>query len=578
MIKRWEPTPSFTHLSLVQDIPPRFSVPDLVKLVERKKRLADRVKELTLSSNEPSDVEDVDLDELPDDVLEESTPVEPRGYTGHGPFPYLSSELAYVKPKTFAQPIVFFDIRCLYRLAISDAARYLTHLRIRIPCRDVARVLSEVPPGQDHARPFPALRYLDLSTTNLRHDGWLAPLLRLYPRLEHLVLDRTNLFGFAGKENGAELCHELGKTCVMAGLSKGKDREREIAAADLARRRQQALLELEARRRAPSHPNDEGSGEGSEDSDDQASEGTAAPAVSAPTPPTPEPVFRRVIGQSRRGHRSVAMSSFSIRDRPIRASRANRIVDPELELAPCNVLSFVLPALPTLKSISIGGENNSLDEIKARVWDVQFQKGWKEGLTKVLEWAMRVIERYERAIKVADQWRKSEEEEMMRKHGKVGVATKTGGKHKTTTATAASNGKAKIKPPTTIRLFRYPSIHKIQQEEMTGTTDITDPTYGLVQIETATDWLDECHSSIAQVSAYLASLDSPTTTNTSATLEPDTAHVPQAILCALPDCEGPWRRGDSGERSDGRVVPMGLKHRKGCGHEVGRRVWGRAES
>ncbi len=575
MIKRWEPSPSFTRLSLVQDIPPRFSVPDLVKLMERKKRLANRVQDLTLSSNDPSDTELADMEDLADDALEDATPVEPRGYTGHGPFPYLSSELAYVKPKTFAQPIVFFDIRCLYRLAISDAARYLTHLRIRIPCRDVARVLSEVPPGQDHARPFPALTYLDLSTTNLRHDGWLAPLLRLYPRLEHLVLDRTNLFGFAGKDNGAELCHELGKMCVMAGLSRGKDKEREIAAADLAARRQQALRELEARRRAPSHPSGHDSGEGSGGSDDEAEGGEATPAPTA----VPDPVYRRAIGHPRRGHRSVAMASFSIRDRPLRASRANRTVDPELELPLCEILSFVLPALPTLRSISIGGENNSLDEVKARTWDVQFQEGWKEGLSKILEWAMRVIERYERAIKVADQWAKSEEEVMMRKHGKVGVVKH--GKHKSTTAitaAAAANSKVKVKPPTTIRLYRYPSMNKDEQEEVEG-MDITDTTFGLVQVETAKDWLDECHSAIAQVSAYLASFYPTTSSTCSGTvLEPDVINRPQAILCARPDCEGPWRRGDGGERSDGRVMPNGLKHRQGCGHEVGRAIWGRAES
>jgi hypothetical protein len=283
------------------------------------------------------------------------------------------------------------------------------------------------------------------------------------------------------------------------------------------------------------------------------------------------------------------MSSFSIRERPLRSRAANRRnSDPDLVLPPAETLAFVLPALPTLRSISIGGENATITAPKARQWDRQFQAGWKEGLVKVSEWAMRVIERYERAVKVARQWEKAEEEAAMHKHGKgqhskhthTTHTSHTAGKHHQhqhhkQSSAAAGSTKTKVKPPTDIKLYRYPSTAKAAASEaFHDDSDPTNPCNGLEAISDAHDWLDECRAAVAQVESYLASFVGKDQVASSSSLP--TVERPQAVLCTVPDCEGPWRRGDGGERLDGRSVPS-IPHTPGCGHLLGSAVWGRPE-
>lgn len=555
MITRWEASPEFTHLSLIQEIPPRFSVPHLVKDAARKKRALERMQRgdagrdggevgapaLDGSDSSSDDENTPDLGDIPDNLMSDTTPVEPRGYTGHGPFPYLSERLQYTRPSTFAQPIVFFDIRCLYRLAVSAAAAHLTHLRIRVPCRDICQVLGELPPGQEGVRPLPALRYLDLSTTNVRLEGWFPTLLRRYGGLQHLVLDRTNLFGFMGKDNGAQLCADLGKIVVMAGLHRSKDKEKDFAAVDLAARRQAALRALEARRRAPvvREHND-----GSSGSD---GEGEAGPTQYEPAHPVEQAQPRRQLGQSRRGHRSMAMSSFSIRDRPNRRGAAARSRDPELVIPPPDEIAFVLPALPTLATLSIGGEAPGIDADKARQWELHFQRGWRDGLDKLAEWGTTIESRYTRARKAADQWLQQEEIERARRKQP----------HKAGKAAAAASNAPRIRPPTVIKL--YQSVDAIGAPEE------------LELIEHTDKWMEQIKASMQNLDYYIECLKNRVTPSV------ESMNAVCRFCTNGDECEGPMRRGDGGERSDGRSVSL-VPHTSGCGHSIGKAVWGKAEA
>lgn len=207
------PAGEVNYLSLVQTIPPRHLVDASVAPPSSSV--------VNISSSTPGSEE---LDEKA--IKKEEERVRGRGnYTGHGPFPYLDEKLQSSRPRVFAQPIVLYNANCLTALSLAPVARTISHLRLRIPQRDICSSLTL------DANQFPALTFLDLSTTNLRLQTNLPQILRCYPALEHLVLDYVNLFGFLGRDRdkGRECCHDLGKMIVMAGLARSKETERELA-------------------------------------------------------------------------------------------------------------------------------------------------------------------------------------------------------------------------------------------------------------------------------------------------------------------------------------------------------------
>ncbi|KAJ9120813.1 hypothetical protein QFC22_002747 [Naganishia vaughanmartiniae] len=517
-----------------------------------------------------------------EEEMEDTTPVEPRGYTGHGPFPFLSDRLDGAKPRTFAQPLVFHDIRCLQRLAVSDAAKYLTHLRLRAPSKDIARVLSETGEGKVARMHFPQLEFLDLSTTNLRHDGWFTMLLKRYDKLEHLVLDRTNIFGFQGKDAGAELCAELGKAIVMSGLARSKEREREIASWELAQRRRAAERERSRLRELANRPNpireeDENEDDGSGTDDGQRQVSSAA--VSSTAAPTMAPL---VLNRNRRRVvRSAAHSTFSIRE----TSRRNRGPggaiedDDDLVIAPPNTLALVLPALPTLKTINIGGEGgNNMNPERAAEWDRKLHLGWKDGLDKVWDWAQRVGEKYERSVKAARQWEMQESSDGMSHSGSSKNAKHGSGARKAASSSASSANKSKTRPPLDIQLYRYATAQESKEHIVFPDED---PTIGLIPINPLEeDWKLAYTSALADVESWLAAIQ--------AGRDLDELYQEEggrsAVLCTVPDCEGPMRKSEDGKREDGRsgmslvngkiVLKGDMQHRAGCGHIVARQTFG----
>lgn len=548
MYRRWPEIPSFTDLSIVQDLPPRATAPPTARnsvaptttssaSASAAASLANSVMELSLDSTSDSERSTGGRDTPPTSV--DSEPVVDKGYTGHGPLPYLG-KMAWMKPKTFAQPIVFFDIKCLARFGASPVAANITHLRLRVPSRDLAYVLvgPQSPGRTSHL--FPSLRYLDLSTTNVRLDTVLSTLLRSYERLEHLVLDRVNLFCFTAKDKGAELCGDLGTMCVSAGLGRGKERERAIVAWDLAERTRHAQAEAERQRAAARQTQHAPQGAEEDDVEDE-----AAATLRAAQEEAEERQRAIQLARSRRGHRSAATATFSLRDRPTRASRmaaSSATLPPDVQVAPSDRAYFVLPPLPTLKTISIGGEAHNLPLPKVAEWEDDFHAGWRDGLGKVLGWATHVAEKYERAKRKADEWYASELNSGQK-------PTKSHPKGKAKAAAAAP----KVRPPTDIRLFRFPL-----PSEPRPLGDQSDPTSGLIEIfPEGRDFLVEYADAIGDAELYTTSHGNP----------------PPCILCTVPDCEGPARRGAEGERLDGRGGMLG-KHKDGCGHLYGRQRWG----
>lgn len=130
----------------------------------------------------------------------------------------------------FAQPIVFFQLACLTRLALSPVGAQLTHLTFRLPRRNLLSALTEMPPSSSTGfalpAPFPALRHLDLSTTHVADDLRVPIMLKMYTKLETLVLDRCE--GLVSRDAVEEptalaTLRWLGKCCGGIGLARADD-------------------------------------------------------------------------------------------------------------------------------------------------------------------------------------------------------------------------------------------------------------------------------------------------------------------------------------------------------------------
>ncbi|WVR03704.1 hypothetical protein IAU60_000699 [Kwoniella sp. DSM 27419] len=595
LTRYWPAIPSFNHLSIVQDLPPRSTVPPTAinstttSLTGSMADLSLTARDSTVSTSASSDSDEHSGRSTPPTSASSETnthwseqPFNKPGnkaYTGHGPFgnPFINEKLGLTMPKTFAQPIVFFDINCLARFGASPAARNITHLRLRVPSRDLAKVL--VTPQAGTASLFPSLRYLDISTTNVRLDTTLSTLLRSHAQLEHLVLDRVNLFGFTAKERGAELCHDLGGLLVSAGLARGKERERQIAAWELEERKRMAEAEAERLRAQRAAARAGGDDQGAHD-DEQARRDAAAIAEMERL----EEQQRTIeLARARRGHRSAAQAPFSLRDRPSRRTAAGAAAGsssaPTVPLAPPDKLYLVLPPLPNIRSIAIGGEAQHVSSTKVAEWETQFHAGWKEGLSRTLGWAAHVADKYERARRKAEEWRALEARAGA--SGKPGSsagsgagASGSGGKPvhvskskrrasiSNSTGVSGSALKPNAKPPTDVRLLRFPTPAETLALGDQGRPGAYNLIAGLVEIEPEDTvnrvYLDPYRQALADAELFEDSQNGV---------------KPPCVLCTVPDCEGPPRRGAEGEKLDGRGGMNGV-HRAGCGHLLGRSMWG----
>jgi hypothetical protein len=270
----------------------------------------------------------------------------------------------------------------------------------------------------------------------------------------------------------------------------------------------------------------------------------------------------------------MAFSTFSIRERSSRnASSANSAsaIAASIPLPPPTKYTVVLPPLPTLRSVSVGGEVPKMTDAKMADWQREFQRGWAEAVQKVVAWAMYCGERYDRAVKKAEEWDAWNELEQM-KTGKGSSSTK----HH---AVKGAKGKAKApaavrtKPPHIVRLFRYP----LPSEEIatSGDVDPADPTYGLIEVfSSEEDWRSRYTQALVDAEGWCSVLKEPGTPAEHEARAMEAGLAPRCIFCPIPDCEGPVRRGAEGEKMDGLGGMRDEAHPKGCGHLIGRATWG----
>lgn len=493
-------------------------------------------------------------------------------------------------------------------LACSPAVRAVTHLRLRIPLRDVVPSLVLPPATIGADGPFPNLRHLDLSTTNVRLHLHLPKLLDCFRKLETVVLDHTNLFGFLGadRQKGRECAAELGKLVAGHGVGRAKTRERELARE--AERRWRA-----SRARTAAGPLAEN--ETGDDDDGQqrqfADELTRLTTEEYPSNGTGR---RRVV-------RSMAHSTFSLRSTAPTGRPGGPLLPPApLEAYHPTVQAFILPPLPSLRSIALGGEA-PLSASDRRAWSADFAQGWCEGLARVAEHALRVVgERVERAARKAEGERLALDR-WLEKHGhgddRTAAAAKpaaaavpkdTKGKGRASAAgrlpsTTAANGQTvnggggtRPLPPAQVILYRYLT----PDESPSPTPDDADASpVGLAVVDRSTDWRTPYLNLLGLTPATLADapegctlclvpneLEGPVRragAESSSTLATSVVPTGQATAAAA-DSDGEDDGGgddevdDGSEVEDGRVgggaeSSLASAHVPCCGHLAGRAIW-----
>ncbi|KAK4333699.1 hypothetical protein RTBOTA2_002433, partial [Rhodotorula toruloides] len=189
--------PSLRRVSFIQDLPPTHGI-------TKKETPAFGLHDL-----------ETELDQLRLEEIKASVPV--SGKYGRK---------AAQGKMDFAQPIVFFQLSCLTRLATSPVGAQLTHLTFRLPRRNLLPSLTDFPLALPRSPSFTSLKHLDLSTTHVLDDARLPLLLKLHPTLETLVLDRCS--GLISREAVEEptafaTLRWLGKCCAGVGLARADD-------------------------------------------------------------------------------------------------------------------------------------------------------------------------------------------------------------------------------------------------------------------------------------------------------------------------------------------------------------------
>ncbi|KAG8950483.1 hypothetical protein FRC04_007498 [Tulasnella sp. 424] len=227
---------------------------------------------------------------------------------------------------SFAQPIVFFSLDPITNLAKSPVARYVKHLRFRIPLRTVWNKICE-------RNAFPSVEILDLSTSPVHREQAAAAILNGFPRLRHLLVDASGFGGLGPEQNE---WRTLGRAMAMAGIKNAREKERELKNLDATEVHR--ILDNAGRR-------DEFADRG-----DNELSGTALEDEGRKEHPVPKT------------------------DRPART----------LQLAKFRIL----PAYPHLLSISSALAPNQAEEgvpVDLELYAEQFSAGWTDGIARLRE-------------------------------------------------------------------------------------------------------------------------------------------------------------------------------------------------
>lgn len=331
------------------------------------------------------------------------------------PRPSLGSSTHPHQPHGIAQPIILFRFWSITHLACSPFGRTVRNLRLRIPNRNLVIPLTHqstyfesIPIGTHTPRrnfqlpiqPFPNLTFLDLSTSSLPSvTNDLAIILRRFPTLQHLIIDRTHLIHpsrfHTDDERVRETLRSIGSTAATTGIS------RAIEISKLWR---------ELHRMIESELKDETSRSDSIETITPALSTTSSTTTTRPTPPEPK--------ERRRGRSSYASapriknSSTTLKSSftPTPSTCTTWSYDP-LPLSEQTIPSklIIIPSPLNLTSLCCGTDLGSKDslEVQDRIrqeWADDFEIGWQLGLQKFKSVVVEKLAVFDRSMEI---WKKS---------------------------------------------------------------------------------------------------------------------------------------------------------------------------
>lgn len=332
-LSRWPTTPTFRHLSLIQDPIPSFK--DLVAAA-------------------------------------------------------LESGLR--KPEhAHAQPIVFFKLSCLSTLAASPVAAHISAVRLRIPGRSILTSISTASTGGStvlpatHSatlpKPFPALEHLDISTTYVNCDAAFQGLLKRHPGLRYLVVDRTGLISIG---NAEVACVEIGKVIASVGVSRSTEAMKVYRA---AARAQQARLQQERRQRELRDA--QAFAENDQHQLNPALQRLVERDLSAASASRRGRSSYASERRDRRGGGGGAANGMEA-DSSLTNAMAGLHVS-------TNTRPIILPSAPSLISLACGVDPHSeVNQELRSEWEEDFATGFEEGIEKVLQAIQERLEDYHR--------------------------------------------------------------------------------------------------------------------------------------------------------------------------------------
>ncbi|KAG0149580.1 hypothetical protein CROQUDRAFT_653394 [Cronartium quercuum f. sp. fusiforme G11] len=300
-----------------------------------------------------------------------------------------------------AQPIILFRFWCLTTFSISPLATGLECFRLRIPNRNLLPPLTQktetrtLCPGKTKFKlpisPLPSIEFLDLSTSYLTSVSLgLATILRTYPTLHHLILDRTHLIvpsRFEGDEERVrETLRLIGATVASYGLSRSTDTSR-------IWREFVKVVELEnnSRNGGAGGPRQEVTPVSSSSSGigRRAKKPGRSAFASGPLKPQSRPITTSTDQQS--------TTSTSTDDRLESSGPIYNILLP--------IKLSIIPSPPILRTLSIGTPAPS--SVRAG-WLTYFIEGWNLGIEKYEAGVQEKVQEYSRNLEL---WRKQLEPE-----------------------------------------------------------------------------------------------------------------------------------------------------------------------
>lgn len=252
---------------------------------------------------------------------------------------------AIANAQHFAQPLVFFRLDPIAVLLCSAYLSSLTHLRLRIPSRQVSRFISTIPSS------VPALRLLDLSTCNILVSDMEAILIRFHG-LHHLILDGCSV---ARDQSHVEEWINVGKICATATIRRAKAREKELKI--WLERNAAGLSSSDATNMLP---------------------GTGQPMVRARRP----------------GRRGLATATISLRE--VSTTPGTEVVPVPAGIVIPKIR--IVPSPPTLFSLSTS--SSMISNTQHQTIREDFEKGWNEGLAQLAVVKSRLYQSWRNGIQM----------------------------------------------------------------------------------------------------------------------------------------------------------------------------------